>query len=180
MAQLGSALRSGRRGRRFKSCHPDRVSAGQRPAPEMVRASSLPVQQQSTASTATTTRFDLSVGGPHLACSALRTGRRGLGFNSCHPSRIRAIQRPYPLRPGARALRPTAQSVPRELGGLRRLRRLRRLPRPGPQAGRVGARPLPDNPSRQPSAGHRRSRDSVQSGGRGCEVGSAPTRGSKS
>jgi hypothetical protein len=38
--------RSGRRGRRFKSCHPDRVSAGQRPAPEMVRAFLLPVQQQ--------------------------------------------------------------------------------------------------------------------------------------
>jgi hypothetical protein len=38
--------RSGRRGRRFKSCHPDRVSAGQRPAPEMVGASLLPVQQQ--------------------------------------------------------------------------------------------------------------------------------------
>jgi hypothetical protein len=30
---------SGRRGRRFKSCHPDRVSAGQRPLPELVRAS---------------------------------------------------------------------------------------------------------------------------------------------
>ena len=60
----------------------------------MVRASSLPVQQQSTASTATTTRFDLSVGGFHSACSALRTGRRGLGFNSCHPSRIPAIRGP--------------------------------------------------------------------------------------
>jgi len=30
---------SGRRGRRFKSCHPDRVSAGQRPLPELARAS---------------------------------------------------------------------------------------------------------------------------------------------
>jgi hypothetical protein len=30
VAQLGSALRSGRRGRRFKSCHPD---TGQRPCP---------------------------------------------------------------------------------------------------------------------------------------------------
>ena len=76
---------SGRRGRRFKSCHPDRIPAGQRPAPEMVRASSLPVQQQNTASTATTTRFDLSVEGLHLASSALRAGRRGRRFNSCHP-----------------------------------------------------------------------------------------------
>src|ERR1035437_9472317 len=31
--------RSGRRGRRFKSCHPDRVSAGRRPLSELVRAS---------------------------------------------------------------------------------------------------------------------------------------------
>ena len=31
VAQLGSALRSGRRGRRFKSCQPDREGAGQRP-----------------------------------------------------------------------------------------------------------------------------------------------------
>ena len=30
VAQLGSALRSGRRGRRFKSCHPDAESAGRR------------------------------------------------------------------------------------------------------------------------------------------------------
>lgn len=29
VAQLGSALRSGRRGRRFKSCHPDHFSWGQ-------------------------------------------------------------------------------------------------------------------------------------------------------
>ena len=33
VAQLGSALRSGRRGRRFKSCHPDSLNAGQRPVP---------------------------------------------------------------------------------------------------------------------------------------------------
>ena len=31
--------RSGRRGRRFKSCHPDCIPAGQRPLPELVRAS---------------------------------------------------------------------------------------------------------------------------------------------
>ena len=110
---VGAARSSGRRGRRFKSCHPDRVSAGQRPAPEMVRAFLVPVQQQNTASTATTTRFDLSVAGLPLACSALRARRRGLGFNSCHPSRIPAIQRPYPLRTGARALRPTACSPER-------------------------------------------------------------------
>jgi hypothetical protein len=79
VAQLGSALRSGRRGRRFKSCHPDCIAAGQRPAPEMVRASLLPVQQQNTASTATTTRSDLSVGGLHLACSALRAGHETAG-----------------------------------------------------------------------------------------------------
>ncbi len=36
------------------------------------------------------------------------------------------------------------------------VRRLHRLPRSGPQAARVGARPLPDDPCRQPSAGHRR------------------------
>jgi hypothetical protein len=76
---------SGRRGRRFKSCHPDRVSAGQRPAPEMVRASLPPVQQQNTASTATTTRSDLSVAGLPSAWFALRPGRRGCRLKSCHP-----------------------------------------------------------------------------------------------
>ncbi len=57
-------------------------------------------------------------------------------------------------RAGARAVRRAAQGVPGGLGGLRH-RRLHRLPRPGPQAGRVGARPVPDDPCRQPSAGHR-------------------------
>src|SRR5665647_3046454 len=38
-AILGIREASGRRGRRFKSCHPDRVSAGQMPLPELVRAS---------------------------------------------------------------------------------------------------------------------------------------------
>jgi len=33
------ARSSGRRGRRFKSCHPDCIPAGQRPLPELVRAS---------------------------------------------------------------------------------------------------------------------------------------------
>jgi hypothetical protein len=33
VAQLGSALRSGRRGREFKSPHPDQKTAGHRPAP---------------------------------------------------------------------------------------------------------------------------------------------------
>jgi hypothetical protein len=75
---------SGRRGRRFKSCHPDRVSAGQRPAPEMVRASSLPVQQQNTASTATTTRYDPSVGALPSAWFALRAGRRDRRRKICH------------------------------------------------------------------------------------------------
>jgi hypothetical protein len=37
---VAAAGSSGRRGRRFKSCHPDCIPAGhQRPAPEMVRAS---------------------------------------------------------------------------------------------------------------------------------------------
>ena len=66
------ARSSGRRGRRFKSCHPDCIPAGQRPAPEMVRASLLPVQQQNTASTATTTRFDLRLERAPPACAALR------------------------------------------------------------------------------------------------------------
>ena len=56
---------SGRRGRRFKSCHPDCIPAGHpcRPSPELVRASRLPVQQQNTASTATKTRIDLRIEG---------------------------------------------------------------------------------------------------------------------
>ena len=49
VAQLGSALRSGRRGRRFKSCHPDHIKPGQsglaRPGLRPKRG----VQQRSTA-----------------------------------------------------------------------------------------------------------------------------------
>jgi hypothetical protein len=78
MARQGTVIpRSGRRGRRFKSCHPDCIPAGQRPAPEMVRASLLPVQQQNTASTATTTRFDLRLerAPPSLRCASQVTKR---------------------------------------------------------------------------------------------------------
>ena len=41
-------------------------------------------------STATTTRFDLSVGGLHLACSALRARRRGRGRKSVASTRVPA------------------------------------------------------------------------------------------
>src|SRR5665647_255149 len=51
---------------------PTSIPAGQRPLPELVRASLLPVQQQNTASTATTTRFDLRIEGLPSACAALR------------------------------------------------------------------------------------------------------------
>ena len=74
------ARSSGRRGRRFKSCHPDCIPAGQRPLPELVRASLLPVQQQNTASTATKTRIDLRIEG---APPSLRFASRvaiGLAF----------------------------------------------------------------------------------------------------
>src|ERR1035437_2573363 len=45
----------------------------------------LPVQQQNTASTATKTRFDLLIENAPQACAALRAGRRGRRFKSCHP-----------------------------------------------------------------------------------------------
>jgi len=50
----------------------------------MVRASRLPVQQQNTASTATTTRYDPRVGGLPSAWFALRAGRRGCGPKRRH------------------------------------------------------------------------------------------------
>src|SRR5450631_563004 len=92
-AYLGLHEASGRRGRRFKSCHPDRIPAGQRLAPEMVRASSLPVQQQNTASTATTTRFDLSVEGLHLPLLRFAPDEEAAGSIPVTPSRIPAIKR---------------------------------------------------------------------------------------
>ena len=88
-------------------------------------------------------RDDGAVDGHHGAPGSRRRGGRGI------PAR-RAPRR----RARARALRPAAQGISGELGGLR-LHRLHRLPRPGPQAGRVGTRPGPHDPCRQPSAGHR-------------------------
>jgi len=46
----------------------------------MVRASLLPVQQQNTASTATTTRFDLRLEGLPSACAALRAAPSARAF----------------------------------------------------------------------------------------------------
>ena len=57
-------------------------------------------------------------------------------------------------RAGARPVRPPAEGVP---GGLGRPggRHLHRLPRAGPQAARVAARPRPHDPCRQPAGGDR-------------------------
>ena len=54
VAQLGSALRSGRRGRRFKSCHPDQQNAwSDTYSDSELEPASFQVQQQSTAASST-------------------------------------------------------------------------------------------------------------------------------
>ena len=57
----------------------------------------LPVQQQNTASTATKTRFDLLIENAPQACAALRAGRRGRRFKSCHPDQYSRRPEALPL-----------------------------------------------------------------------------------
>src|ERR1035437_9759722 len=60
----------------------------------------LPVQQQNTASTATKTRFDLLIENAPQACAALRAGRRGRRFKSCHPDQYSRRPEALPLPGG--------------------------------------------------------------------------------
>src|SRR5665647_3614381 len=68
---------SGRRGRRFKSCHPDCIPTGQSPYQSWRGPLLLPVPQQNTASTATNPNFDLLIERAPPARRSASLGRRG-------------------------------------------------------------------------------------------------------
>jgi hypothetical protein len=59
---------------------PTSIPAGQRPAPELVRTSRLPVQQQDTASTATKTRIDLRLEGTPTSMRCASRVAIGIGI----------------------------------------------------------------------------------------------------
>ena len=77
MAQLGSARRSGRRGRRFKSCHPDHLSGAATAAPESFPAMQAAVRLGSAAGQDDRVSADPDCRPPHSPPRSPPAGRPG-------------------------------------------------------------------------------------------------------